>query len=101
MIEILGSLRVLKFLVKVFSKGNQWGDEREWVIFQNEFISFYEQLYDILLFFVDFILRSCVFGNWKILRDKVKGSLWIKFFLCQLLFIFCYWLINLLFKLID
>lgn len=42
MIEILGSLRVLKFLVKVFSKGNQWGDEREWVIFQNEFISFYE-----------------------------------------------------------
>lgn len=33
MIEILGSLRVLKFLVKVFSKGNKWGDEREWVIF--------------------------------------------------------------------
>lgn len=36
MIEILGSLRVLKFLVKVFSKGNQQGDESGWSICQND-----------------------------------------------------------------
>lgn len=40
MIEILGSLRVLKFLVKVFSKGNLWGDEREWVIFRMSLLVF-------------------------------------------------------------
>lgn len=32
----------------------------------------------ISLFFVDSVSRNRALGNWKILRDKVKGSLRIK-----------------------